>query len=45
VRGGYLDLVDIGDPPQQLADQLLSEYGKSTDDALVLVARYLGATA
>jgi hypothetical protein len=44
VRGGYLDLVDIGDPPQQLADQLLSEYGKSTDDALVLVARYLGAT-
>jgi phosphoserine phosphatase RsbX len=43
VRGGYLDLVDIDDPPQQLADQVLSEYGKSTDDALVLVARYLGA--
>jgi phosphoserine phosphatase RsbX len=43
VRGGYLDLVDISDPPQKLADQLLSEYGKSTDDALVLVARYLGA--
>ena len=42
VRGGYLDLVDAGEPPQQLADHLLAEYGKGTDDALVLVARYLG---
>jgi phosphoserine phosphatase RsbX len=42
VRGGYLDLVDASDPPQQLADHLLAEYGKGTDDALVLVARYLG---
>ena len=31
------------DGPQQLADQLLTQYGKATDDALVLVARYLGA--
>jgi len=30
------------DGPQQLADQLLAQYGKATDDALVLVARYLG---
>jgi negative regulator of sigma-B (phosphoserine phosphatase) len=43
VRGGYLDLVDWSEPPQQLADHLLAEYGKATDDALVLVARYLGA--
>ena len=42
VRGGYLDLVDVGTPPQRLADQLLADYGKGTDDALVLVARYLG---
>lgn len=28
--------------PQELADQILSEYGKGTDDALVLVARYRG---
>jgi phosphoserine phosphatase RsbX len=42
VRGGYIDLVAVDDPPQQLADQLLAEYGKGTDDALVLVARYLG---
>jgi phosphoserine phosphatase RsbX len=44
VRGGYLDLIAVSDSPQQLADHLLSEYGKGTDDALVLVARYLGTT-
>lgn len=45
VRGGYLDLVDVSNSPQQLADQLLADHGKSTDDALVLVARYVGAGA
>jgi phosphoserine phosphatase RsbX len=45
VRGGYLDLIAVSDSPQQLADHLLSEYGKGTDDALVLVARYLGTTS
>ena len=29
--------------PQQLADHILARYGKGTDDALVLVARYVGA--
>jgi serine/threonine protein phosphatase PrpC len=42
VRGGYLDLMDLTDSPQKLADQLLADYGKTTDDALVLVARYMG---
>jgi phosphoserine phosphatase RsbX len=45
VRGGYLDLVDVTQSPQQLADHLLAEYGRGTDDALVLVARYLGVGA
>jgi serine phosphatase RsbU (regulator of sigma subunit) len=31
------------DGPRQLADQILARYGKATDDALVLVARYQGA--
>jgi serine/threonine protein phosphatase PrpC len=31
------------DGPQQLAEQVLARYGKATDDALVLVARYQGA--
>ncbi len=30
------------DPPQQLADRILARWGTKTDDALVLVARYLG---
>jgi serine/threonine protein phosphatase PrpC len=45
VRGGYLDLMDLTDSPQKLADQLLADYGKTTDDALVLVARYMGPAA
>jgi hypothetical protein len=31
------------DGPRQLAEQVLARYGKATDDALVLVARYQGA--
>ncbi|HET7789689.1 MAG TPA: SpoIIE family protein phosphatase [Gemmatimonadales bacterium] len=42
VRGGFADgLVPTG-PPQQIADSLLQRFAKGTDDALVLVARYLG---
>jgi phosphoserine phosphatase RsbX len=29
---------------QHLANRILAQYGKSTDDALVLVVRYLGGT-
>lgn len=32
------------DGPQRLADHVLAHYGKATDDALVLVARYLGGS-
>jgi serine phosphatase RsbU (regulator of sigma subunit) len=31
--------------PQFLADRFLAQYGKNTDDALVLVARYLGGAS
>jgi len=34
--------VSARDEPQRLADQILARYGKGTDDALVLLARYLG---
>lgn len=43
VRGGYLDVMDATVSPQEIADHLLAEYGKGTDDALVLVARYVGS--
>jgi negative regulator of sigma-B (phosphoserine phosphatase) len=31
--------------PQQIADHILSRYAKASDDALVLVARYLGGAS
>jgi negative regulator of sigma-B (phosphoserine phosphatase) len=42
VRSGFSDDVTVGEDPQRLADHLLFRYGKGTDDALVLVARYVG---
>jgi serine/threonine protein phosphatase PrpC len=35
----------LTDPPQKIADQILAKYRKETDDALVLVSRYLGRGA
>ena len=37
------DHVPLADRPQDIADEILRRYGKATDDALVLVARYMGA--
>src|SRR2546425_459989 len=44
VRNNFsIDPFAHGDSPQQLADRILAGGGTKTDDALVLVARYLGA--
>lgn len=45
IRSGYVTDVAPTGPVQQIADQILTRFGKMTDDALVLVARYLGDTA
>jgi hypothetical protein len=37
------DLTADGDP-QAIADSILARYGRGTDDALVVVARYVGVT-
>jgi negative regulator of sigma-B (phosphoserine phosphatase) len=42
VGGGFRDHLTLDDPPQKVADRILGQHGKTTDDALVLVARYLG---
>jgi serine/threonine protein phosphatase PrpC len=42
IGNGFLSDVSVHDQPQRLADQILARHGKGTDDALVLVARYLG---
>jgi phosphoserine phosphatase RsbX len=42
LRSRFAEGVDASDTPQQIADGILARHGKGTDDALVLVARYLG---
>ena len=42
IRDGFEQGVIATDVPHQIADRLMSRYLKGTDDALVLVARYLG---
>ena len=43
VRSEFLDEVRSNpEAPSPLADRILERYGRGTDDALVLVARYLG---
>ncbi|HEY3198409.1 MAG TPA: SpoIIE family protein phosphatase [Nitrospirales bacterium] len=40
ITPGFVDKLNLRDPPQELADRILAQHGKSTDDALVLIARY-----
>jgi phosphoserine phosphatase RsbX len=45
IRSGFVKGVTLSSlsmTPQQLADHIMAEYDKSTDDSLVLVVRYLG---
>jgi phosphoserine phosphatase RsbX len=42
VRWGFASGIDPTDTPQILAEAILARHAKGTDDALVVVARYLG---
>jgi serine/threonine protein phosphatase PrpC len=42
IRDGFVEDVTLSDPPQQIAEHILARRARGTDDALVLVARYLG---
>ena len=42
IRTDFADCLTRGAPGRELADHILSEYGRDSDDALVLVIRYLG---
>jgi phosphoserine phosphatase RsbX len=42
IRPGYLELLASGDPPNAVVERIMDQFGKGTDDALVLVARYWG---
>jgi negative regulator of sigma-B (phosphoserine phosphatase) len=43
VRHDFAATIPAGREPQQIAEGIVADHGKSTDDALVLVVRYLGA--
>jgi serine phosphatase RsbU (regulator of sigma subunit) len=45
IRSAFATDLDGRGEPQDIADAVLKEYARGTDDALVLVARYLGASA
>jgi serine/threonine protein phosphatase PrpC len=42
IKTGFADGASGDTSPQQVADQVLANYAKGTDDALVLVARFRG---
>jgi hypothetical protein len=42
IRGGFSGALDLEAAPQAIADLIFSRYAKGSDDALVLVARYMG---
>ena len=42
IRGGFAAELAIGDSPQELAELILARHAKGSDDAHVVVARYLG---
>jgi negative regulator of sigma-B (phosphoserine phosphatase) len=44
VRSGFADGLTLGEAPQQIADRIMAEYARGTDDALVLAARLLRPT-
>jgi hypothetical protein len=44
IRHGFLERLNPLDPPQQIADDVLSRYARPNDDALVLIARFIGLT-
>lgn len=45
IRSGFDETVTLHHPPKEIAANILSEHAKGSDDALVLVARYLGREA
>ncbi len=45
IRSDFDRDLRLSDPPQRMADQLLARHARGTDDALVLVVRYLGGAA
>ena len=44
IRSDFADSQSLSQAPREIAERVLARHGKGTDDALVLVARYLGGS-
>jgi hypothetical protein len=42
IRQGFIEAISMQDAPQRAASRIMATHGKGTDDALVLVAKYVG---
>lgn len=42
IRGEFTEALGTIGSLEQIAEQILAEYGKESDDAMILVARHLG---
>lgn len=42
IQSSFQERIQLDNPPQQIATGILGQYSKGNDDALVLVARYVG---
>lgn len=45
ISSGFAEKLNLSEPPQKMAEQILARHGKENDDALVLVARYMRGPA
>jgi len=45
IRSGFIHEVKPEDSPQEAADMIITNYNRKTDDALVLVVRYVGGAS
>ncbi len=43
LRSGFVEAASTPGSPQQIADEIFAQYYRGTDDAMILVARYVGA--
>jgi len=43
LRSVFTEDLNCSDPPQQMAKHILAQHSRGTDDAMVLVARYVGS--
>ncbi len=41
IQSAFPEVLNLYDSPQQIADNILERYARRTDDALVLVARFM----